>query len=119
SEIVGALAQFIKQPRVLDGDDGLSGEILQEGNLFVGEVPNISAVNNDRADEVIVFQHRHAENTSCPARFHKSDKASVSFTIAGFSRYVGNMNNIFGYANASKRQPRVRMTQVEKRVLLP
>src|SRR5262249_49814148 len=27
-EIVGALAQLIEQPRVLDGDDGLSGKIL-------------------------------------------------------------------------------------------
>ena len=28
AEIVGALAQFVEQPRVLDGDDGLRGEIL-------------------------------------------------------------------------------------------
>ena len=27
-EVVGALAQFGQQPRVLDGDDGLGGEIL-------------------------------------------------------------------------------------------
>ena len=27
-EIVGALSQFVEQPRVLDGDDGLGGEIL-------------------------------------------------------------------------------------------
>ena len=27
-EIVGALAQLVEQPRVLDGDDGLRGEIL-------------------------------------------------------------------------------------------
>ena len=28
AEIVGALAQFVEQPRVLDGDDGLGGEVL-------------------------------------------------------------------------------------------
>ena len=27
-EIVGALAQLVEQPRILDGDDGLSGEVL-------------------------------------------------------------------------------------------
>ena len=27
-QIVGALAQFIEQPRVLDGDNGLGGEIF-------------------------------------------------------------------------------------------
>ena len=26
SQIVSALAQFVEQPRVLDGDDGLGGE---------------------------------------------------------------------------------------------
>ena len=28
AEVVGALAQFVEQPRILDGDDGLGGEIL-------------------------------------------------------------------------------------------
>ena len=27
-EIVGAIAQFVEQPRILDGDDGLGCEIL-------------------------------------------------------------------------------------------
>ena len=27
AEVVGALGQFVEQPRVLDGDDGLSGEV--------------------------------------------------------------------------------------------
>ncbi len=27
-QIVGALAQLVEQPRVLDGDDGLGGEVL-------------------------------------------------------------------------------------------
>jgi hypothetical protein len=27
-EIVGGIAQFVEQPRVLDGDDGLGCEIL-------------------------------------------------------------------------------------------
>ena len=36
-EIVGTLAQFVEQPRVLDGDDGLGGEVLQQLDLLVGE----------------------------------------------------------------------------------
>ena len=27
-EVCGSLTQFVEQPRVLDGDDGLSGEVL-------------------------------------------------------------------------------------------
>ena len=30
-------AQLVEQPRVLDGDDGLSGEVLHQLDLLVGE----------------------------------------------------------------------------------
>ena len=33
-EIVGALAQLVEQPRVLDGDDGLGREVLHQLDLF-------------------------------------------------------------------------------------
>ena len=36
-EIVGALAQLVEQARVLDGDDGLRGEVLHQLDLLVGE----------------------------------------------------------------------------------
>ena len=40
-EIVGALAQLAEQPRVLDGDDGLRGEVLHQLDLLVGERPHL------------------------------------------------------------------------------
>ena len=42
-EIVGALAQLVEQPRVLDGDDGLGGEVLHQLDLLVGERPHLLA----------------------------------------------------------------------------
>ena len=33
------LAQLVEQPRVLDGDDGLSGEVRDQRDLLVGERP--------------------------------------------------------------------------------
>jgi hypothetical protein len=42
------LSQFIEQPRVLDDDNSLSGEVLDEFNLFVGEWTNFLAVDDDR-----------------------------------------------------------------------
>ena len=58
-EIVGALAQLAEQPRVLDGDDGLRGEVLDQLNLLVGERADFLAIDDDRADHVVVLQHRH------------------------------------------------------------
>ena len=37
--------QFIEQPRVLDGDDGLGGEVLHQLDLLVGERADFLAVN--------------------------------------------------------------------------
>ena len=37
--------QFVEQPRVLDGDDGLSGEALYQFNLLVGEGADFLAIN--------------------------------------------------------------------------
>ena len=50
-ELIGALAQLIEQPRVLDGDDGLRGEVRDQLDLLVGERPHLLAVDGDRADQ--------------------------------------------------------------------
>ena len=45
AQIVGALAQLVEQPRVLDGDDGLGGEVLHQLDLLVGERPHLLAID--------------------------------------------------------------------------
>ena len=40
-------AQLAEQPRVLDGDHGLRGEVLHQLDLLVGERPNLLPVNDD------------------------------------------------------------------------
>jgi hypothetical protein len=44
AEIVGALAQLVEQPRVLDGDHRLAGETLDQFDLFIAECPDILAM---------------------------------------------------------------------------
>ena len=59
-KIVGALAQLVEQPRVLDRDDGLVGEILDELDLLVGERPDLLAVDASAPTSLSSLQHRHA-----------------------------------------------------------
>src|SRR4029078_11838384 len=40
------LAQLVEQPRVLDGDDGLGGEILKQLDLPLGEGTSLPAVES-------------------------------------------------------------------------
>ena len=66
-------AQFVEQPRVLDGDDGLGGEVLDQLDLLVGERTNLLAVDGDRADQLVLLEHRHGENGPHAAEFDGSD----------------------------------------------
>src|SRR5262249_6524308 len=40
-----SLAQFVEQPRILDCDDGLSGEVRQQLDLFIRERTNLLTVD--------------------------------------------------------------------------
>ena len=40
-------AQFVEQPRVLNGDDGLGGEVRDQLDLLVGEGTNFLAVQGE------------------------------------------------------------------------
>ena len=66
-------AQLVEQPRVLDGDHGLGGEILHQLDLLVGERPHLLAVDDDGADQLIVLEHRHDEMGSAPRRITSGD----------------------------------------------
>src|SRR6202035_5921230 len=50
------LPQFVEQPRVLDGDDGLGGEIRQQLDLFGCEWSNLLAKDAESADEFILLK---------------------------------------------------------------
>ena len=45
-------AQFVEQPRVLDGDDGLIGEIRHEFDLLLGKWAHLLAVSREDANRV-------------------------------------------------------------------
>jgi hypothetical protein len=54
-EVIGALAQLIEQPRVLDRDHRLIGEIRNQRNLLVGEWPHLLAIDRDGADQLALL----------------------------------------------------------------
>ena len=52
-------AQLIEQARVLNGDDGLVGEIFDQINLLFSEWPHLLAIQGNRADEFVLLEHWH------------------------------------------------------------
>src|SRR5882762_3890183 len=54
-EIPGAVARLGDQPRVLHRDDRLRGEVLQQRDLLVSEPADFPAINDERAQQAVVF----------------------------------------------------------------
>src|SRR6516164_6717514 len=110
-EVGSALAQFVEQARVLDGDNGLGGEILHQRNLFVGEPSNLLAVNGEGADQNIVLEHwnanrgsRAAEPRCCP--------------MDRFSGVVGGVAHLLRPQHAIKYAARRWLTQSMSPILI-
>src|SRR3974377_835904 len=50
-----ALAQLIEQPRILDGDDGLCGEVLHQLDLLISEGQYLLTINRDSPNQLPLF----------------------------------------------------------------
>src|SRR5262245_33564375 len=56
------LTQFVEQPRVLDGDDCLCGEILNQFDLLVGERTHFLTVDTEDTYKLIPLKQRYKES---------------------------------------------------------
>src|SRR6516165_6145653 len=57
AQISRALLQLIEQPRILDRDDGLGGEVAEQLDLFIAEGPDLLTVDVDCTKHIGFFQH--------------------------------------------------------------
>ena len=82
--------QLAEQPRVLDGDDGLGGEVLHQLDLLVRERSYLLAVDDDGTDQQFIFQHRNRK---------QRPSAGSSLTSAGpgvrVGQDIGNVDDVF------------------------
>ena len=66
-DLLGALAQFAQQPRVLHRDDRLGCKVLQQRNLLVREGADFLAINGQRTEQNVLFPQSNREQASAPA----------------------------------------------------
>ncbi len=55
---------LVEQPRVLDRNHGLAGEVRHQRYLPIAKRPNFLAIDDDGPDELGVLEHRHCKK--CP-----------------------------------------------------
>src|SRR6476469_8179043 len=54
-------AQLVEQARILDGDDGLRGEVLNQLDLLIGERPKLLAEDAEGTDQFALLEHGDAD----------------------------------------------------------
>ena len=107
-EIVGAPAQLVEQPRVLDGDDGLVSEAADQFNLAVSEWPHLLAVDDEGPHELVLLEHGDGDDRPRTAELGdlRGSGASCAIEIIGFGLDVGDLNRPLGDRGASERGAR-------------
>src|SRR6516165_8362933 len=93
--------QFVEQPRVLDGNDGLRGEVLDQLDLFVGEGLNLCAVELNDTKQLLLLQHRDAQHRACTSELNNRCLHGIG-RIARHLLYVSYLDHLLGFQYAAK-----------------
>ena len=100
-QIVGTLAQFVEQPRILDGNDRLRGEVLYQLDLLVSKWTNFLAVDLDDADQILFLQHWNGKFTAHAGELNDRRLHRIVH-IASHRAHVGYLNHLLGFPYATK-----------------
>jgi hypothetical protein len=96
------LPQFVEQPRVLDGDDGLSGEVLYQRDLFVGEWPDFLSVDADDTDQSILLEHRDTEGGPITPEVDARNHKRIAFDVGLYFPDIVNVDHLFASRYAAQ-----------------
>src|SRR5262249_14109238 len=88
---------------ILEGDDSLSGEMLDQLDLLVGEGTNFLTKDDDDSNKLIVLEHRHANCGPSPAEFNCSDGHRMTFGINSCRCNVGDLDRLLRSDHSAKK----------------
>ena len=101
AELIGALAQLVEQPGILNGDNGLGGKILNDVDLLVGEGTDFAAANRERADQLVVLEHRHSQRRAHARKLDGGNRRRAARGISPIRGQVGDVNQRFMHQQAA------------------
>src|SRR5262249_52624780 len=105
------LLQLVEQPRILDGDDGLGGEICHQLNLLVREGTSFLTIDGDGSNQFIVFEHRHTDVGPNATKFDRGDGWGIAFEITLSPGEVGALDRLLRCNTRLKAGTPARMDQ--------
>src|SRR5262249_9415703 len=99
------LAQFFEQARVLDRDDGLCGEVLDQLDLLVRERADLLAIDADRADQLILLDHRGDKERAGTGEVDESNNQRIAFAVRRHRPKVVDVHDLPGPEHLSMAAP--------------
>src|SRR5262245_56579250 len=94
------LPQLIKEPRVLDGDDGLLSEILDQFYLLVAKRAYLLAKDVNRADQLVILEHWNGEHASIAGEFGCVEGEWMPLEVGLRRLDVGDVCRLLGGSDA-------------------
>src|SRR5215470_7184651 len=104
--LLKGFAQLVQQPGVLDGNDGLGGEVFYQFDLLVGERPHLLAIESDHTNQLVILQHRHTKYSSEFAEFNRGDRRWMTVEVGLLLLDVSDVRDLFGGRGATNRSIR-------------
>ena len=74
-------AQLAEKPRVLEGDDGLRGEVLHQLDLLVGKRPYFLTIDGNGAYKRALLEHRHDEKSAGAGNIGETNYRWIAFKV--------------------------------------
>ena len=96
-------AQFVEQPRVLDGDHGLGSKVRHQFDLLVGEGTNLLTIYSDCTNKCVLLEHRDNEKCSSTTAINERDERRKTSLVGWLRPEVGDVNGSLCLRETSER----------------
>ena len=114
AQIIGALAQLVEQPRILDGDHRLRSEVRHQLDLLVGERSDLLAKDEDGADEVARVEHRHVDDCASTGEVGDGDDRWIALKVRRLRPKIVGVRYLLGPGDMSKTRLGMRAERLAK-----
>ena len=112
-KIISALAQLVEQPRVLDGDDGLYGKVLDQLDLLVGEWANLLSRDRECADQLVLSKQRHNQERPGAPFVDERNKWCKAALVSRLGPSIRDVNILFCRGEPAQRIIRDWLNQLD------
>ena len=92
-------AQLVQKPRILNRDDGLSGEVRHQLDLLVGERAHFFAVDGDGANQFVLFQHRNGDQCAGTGNVNRYHWQWIAAEVGLIFTQVDDMDSLPSLGN--------------------